>query len=226
MDYTVKISNLNFSYNQDPVLVNVNVEIPKGELAVIVGENGSGKSTLLKLILGELKPSKGSVSVLGAPAHTPKMYEKIGYVPQNNAVNRIAFPVTCLEMVVLNRYRQFGLLRFPKKKDKAVASEILKKMGLGEYINTPFNELSGGLQQRVMIARALLNSPELLILDEPTAGIDKESKALFLEILSKLQKEKDLTILLVSHEPDLLKNKLPQTNFYQMKEGTLNHVNL
>lgn len=223
----ISIKNVNFSYNEDPVLTSVNLTLKEGDIAVLIGENGSGKSTLVKLILGELKLKKGQIEVLGKTVDKFKeVYSSIGYVPQNTAVNKISFPVTCLEMVVQNRYKDFGFFKFPKKKDKLEAKEILKKLNLAEYINTPFNELSGGLQQRVMIARALINKPSLLILDEPTAGIDKHSKQQLLHLIQDIQKKQALSILLITHEYDLIKTILPEIKLYQIKDGELNDISI
>ena len=113
-----------------------------------------GKSTLLKLLLGELKPSSGSIKIFGQSISGYKEFDRIGYVPQIQVSSQMEFPVTCLELVVQNRYRQFGGIKIPKKESLDLAKKILIEMSLGDYINTPVKELSSGLKQRTMIARA------------------------------------------------------------------------
>ncbi|MDY2987018.1 MAG: ATP-binding cassette domain-containing protein [Peptoniphilus sp.] len=216
----VEIKNLSFSYGHDIVLNNLNLNIKDGGLNIILGENGSGKSTLLKLILGELKVNSGSIKLFGEDISKFKNFEKIGYVPQIQVTNQMAFPVTCLELVVLNLYRDFGKVKIPKDEQLRRAKEILIKMGLEKQINTPLNELSGGLKQRAMIARALINNPELLILDEPTAGIDVKSKEQFINILSSMQKD-NITIMLVTHEMEFIEENLKEYEIFNLKGGSV-----
>ncbi|MBL7575715.1 zinc transport system ATP-binding protein [Peptoniphilus asaccharolyticus DSM 20463] len=216
----IEIKNLSFSYGHDTVLDNLNLNIPSGGLNIILGENGSGKSTLLKLILGELRANSGNIDLFGEDISKFKNFEKIGYVPQIQVANQMAFPVTCLELVVLNLYRNFGKIKIPKEEQLKKARDILIKMGLEKQINMPLNELSGGLKQRAMIARALVNNPELLIMDEPTAGIDAKSKEQFIKILSAMQKD-NMTILLVTHEMEFIEENLKEYNVFNLKGGAL-----
>ncbi len=195
----VSINNLNFSYSQIPVLKNCNLNVDVGEFTVILGGNGSGKSTLIKLMLGELKNNSGEIKILGKNIEDYVSFKDIGYVPQINIVNKIAFPITCLELVSLNLYEEFGLIKIPKKNHYQKAKDILKKMGMENYINTPVNELSGGLAQRAMISKAMINDPKILILDEPTAGVDKYSKDHFFETIDFLSKKFNVTIIMVTH---------------------------
>ncbi|MFR1138744.1 MAG: metal ABC transporter ATP-binding protein, partial [Anaerococcus vaginalis] len=192
----VSINNLNFSYSQIPVLKNCNLNVDVGEFTVILGGNGSGKSTLIKLMLGELKTNSGEIKILGKNIEDYVSFKDIGYVPQINIVNKIAFPITCLELVSLNLYEEFGLIKIPKKNHYQKAKDILKKMGMENYINTPVNELSGGLAQRAMISKAMINDPKILILDEPTAGVDKYSKDHFFETIDFLSKKFNVTIIM------------------------------
>lgn len=221
---SIVVSNLNFGYTEDKVINNLNLKINKGELVVIVGENGSGKSTLLKLLLGELKSQSGDIELLGKNIDKLHNFSDIGYVPQMNIVNKIPFPITCLELVVLNLYEDFGFFKIPKKRHYKKARKILVDMGLKNYIKTPFNQLSGGLQQRVLISRAMINSPEVLILDEPTAGVDEESKYQFFEIIEELNKKYDMTVILVTHEVDSAKENLKLHNIYNIENGGLKNV--
>lgn len=217
----IEINNLKFGYTSDIVLDDLNLTVKEGELIAILGENGSGKSTLLKLILGEIKPQGGSIKILGKDSNDKKSILEIGYVPQIQNMSRIAFPITCLELVVLNLYSEFGFIKVAPKKSKEKAREILKKMGMSEYINTPFNELSGGFQQRALIARALINDPKIIILDEPTAGVDKENKVHFLKIISEMNKNSDKSIIIVTHELDVINKNITLDHVYKMDEGRL-----
>lgn len=217
----VSIKNLNFSYSQTPVLKNCNLNVDIGEFTVILGGNGSGKSTLIKLMLGELKKDKGEIKILGKNIEDYTSFKDIGYVPQINIVNKIAFPITCLELVSLNLYEEFGLIKIPKKNHYQKAKDILKKMGMEKYINTPVNELSGGLAQRAMISKAMINDPKILILDEPTAGVDKYSKDHFFETIDFLSKKFNVTIIMVTHELKEMESLSIDFTKYEMVEGSL-----
>lgn len=217
----VSINNLNFSYSQIPVLKNCNLNVDVGEFTVILGGNGSGKSTLIKLMLGELKNNSGEIKILGKNIEDYVSFKDIGYVPQINIVNKIAFPITCLELVSLNLYEEFGLIKIPKKNHYQKAKDILKKMGMENYINTPVNELSGGLAQRAMISKAMINDPKILILDEPTAGVDKYSKDHFFETIDFLSKKFNVTIIMVTHELKEMESLNIKITKYEMIEGSL-----
>ncbi|WP_058989668.1 metal ABC transporter ATP-binding protein [Anaerococcus rubeinfantis] len=217
----VSIKNLNFSYSQTPVLKNCNLNVDIGEFTVILGGNGSGKSTLIKLMLGELKKNSGEIKILGKNIEDYVSFKEIGYVPQINIVNKIAFPITCLELVSLNLYEEFGFIKIPKKNHYQKAKDILKKMGMENYINTPVNELSGGLAQRAMISKAMINNPKILILDEPTAGVDKYSKEHFFETIDFLSKKFNVTIIMVTHELKEMESLNIEMTKYEMIEGSL-----
>ena len=217
----VSINNLNFSYSQTPVLKDCNLNVDVGEFTVILGGNGSGKSTLIKLMLGELKKNSGEIKILGKNIEDYVSFKEIGYVPQINIVNKIAFPITCLELVSLNLYEEFGFIKIPKKNHYQKAKDILKKMGMENYINTPVNELSGGLAQRAMISKAMINDPKILILDEPTAGVDKYSKDHFFETIDFLSKKFNVTIIMVTHELKEMESLSIDFTKYEMVEGSL-----
>ena len=217
----ISIKNLNFSYSQIPVLKNCNLNVDVGEFTVILGGNGSGKSTLIKLMLGELKKNSGEIKILGKNIEDYVSFKDIGYVPQINIVNKIAFPITCLELVSLNLYEEFGFIKIPKKNHYQKAKDILKKMGMESYINTPVNELSGGLAQRAMISKAMINDPKILILDEPTAGVDKYSKDHFFETIDFLSRKFNVTIIMVTHELKEMESLSIDFTKYEMVEGSL-----
>ena len=217
----ISIKDLNFSYSQTPVLKNCNLNVDVGEFTVILGGNGSGKSTLIKLMLGELKKNSGEIKILGKNIEDYVSFKDIGYVPQINIVNKIAFPITCLELVSLNLYEEFGFIKIPKKNHYQKAKDILKKMGMESYINTPVNELLGGLAQRAMISKAMINDPKILIFDEPTAGVDKYSKDHFFETIDFLSKKFNVTIIMVTHELKEMESLSIDFTKYEMVEGSL-----
>lgn len=194
-DPIIEIRNVDFSYNGDPVLQGVNLAIDSLEFASMVGPNGGGKTTLLRLILGLEKPRTGTVKVFGLPPD--KMRHRIGYMPQSVHIDE-TFPVTALEVVLTGRLgagRWFG--RY-KRSDRQLAAAALQEVGLSDQAKTRYASLSGGQKQRVLIARTLASSPELLLLDEPTANLDPQAESGFYKLLRSLNKK--LTILMVSHD--------------------------
>lgn len=191
-DILVCVKDLHFSYGNIKVLESIDFRIERGEYLGFLGPNGSGKSTLLKLILGLLNPEKGSVALFGQDVKKFNQWHKVGFVPQKATQIETKFPITVSEVVALNT----------KSKEKIIDS--LKKVGMEEYVNTLITELSGGQQQRIFIAKALAGNPELLILDEPTVGIDPSAQKDFYKLLSELNKELNLTIIIVSHDTDVI----------------------
>ncbi len=217
----IAMENVSFGYTADHVIEDLSLSVDEGELITIHGENGSGKSTLLKLMLGQLKPQKGNVKLLGKNVAAMKSFREIGYVPQVQTAGQISFPITAGELVVLNLYEDFGFFKIPKKTHRDKARAILSEMGMAAYYKAPVNELSGGLKQRAMIARAMINNPKILVLDEPTAGVDKDSKMNFLKLIEKLNREKNLTVVIVSHELELIRHTLDVDQAYKMDERRL-----
>ena len=174
----------------------------------IIGANGSGKSTLLKLILKELNPSDGEIFISSTNIKNFKEWDTIGYVPQINAGNIPGFPITALEIVTLNLYNKMGFFKFSRKSHIELAKRALSQVNMLDFANTPINKMSGGQQQRIMIAKSLINNPKILIFDEPTTGIDKESKDQLFKILTHLNRIHGITILLVTHELEIMKDNL------------------
>ncbi len=181
----IKAENLSFSYSgSSPFILNgLELEIKDGEYVSIVGDNGCGKSTLIKLILKFIRPTHGSI-VSDA--------KRLGYVPQKSDATNSGFPITVWEM--LNSYR-----KLLKIKDKSVVSESLRQVGLSEHSRSLLGNLSGGQAQKALIARALMGSPDLLILDEPSAGVDMDSQRDIYAFLKKLNQEQGITIVSVEH---------------------------
>lgn len=177
----------------------------EGSYTALVGQNGSGKSTLIKIALGYEKEKSGSVTLFGVPVEQFKAWYKVGYVPQNNHRYNRGIPATVQEVV------ETGLLclqqKMSKKEKAKHVQQILIQLGLEHFEKKVMQDLSGGQQQRVFVARALVHNPELLIFDEPTVGIDKESVAQFYKLLGELNKN-GKTILLVSHDIHILNHNV------------------
>jgi zinc transport system ATP-binding protein len=188
------LKDVSFSYNGELVLDNVNLEIPHGDFATIVGPNGGGKTTLLKLFLGLLPPDKGEILVFGNSPEVSRL--RIGYMPQYAHLD-FHFPVTVMDVVLMG-CRLSGWFGRYSKKDIEKAQYSLAEVRLADYAGRCFSDLSGGQRQRVLIARALSCSPELLLLDEPTSNIDPQMGEALIEILQKLNR--NMTILLVTHD--------------------------
>lgn len=191
----IEIRDLWFSFNGQPVLSEVNLDVHEKDFLAIIGPNGGGKTTLLKLILGLLKPSKGRLAVFGqSPA---KMAHRIGYVPQFSGLNA-TFPISVWDVVMMGRRRP-GTPGFRRDaQTERVVADALTKMGMWAQRHSPMAELSGGQRQRVFIARALSTEPEILLLDEPTASIDTQGQSEFYDLLKEINAK--ITIVLVSHD--------------------------
>ena len=196
----VRVDGVSFSYNSIPVLRDVSFSIYRGDFLSIIGPNGSGKTTLVKIILGLLKPSQGSVSIMGKPIAEFRDWPKVGYVPQKATHIDPFFPASVREVVAMARLVPKGAPRPKKSETERAVLEALGKVAMQSAAGTAIGNLSGGQQQRVMIARALVNSPELLLLDEPTTGVDSDTQSLFYEMLHALNDDQKITIVLVTHD--------------------------
>ena len=201
----VSISNLNLKNGSDIILDNVSFKIKKGDFLGIIGPNGAGKTTLFKCMLGLNKNFSGTIRIFNKDVKKEykKIYKKIGYIPQSNNFDP-QFPATVKEIIELGTIEK-------KKLNKDTLKEIVEFTGIAEYLDKRIGNLSGGQQQRVMITKALINEPELLILDEPGTAIDINILKLFYKLLIKLNQEKKITIIWSSHDLDavnLLSNKV------------------
>ena len=196
----VAAKNVSFSYNNELVIDDANFVINKGEFIGVIGPNGSGKTTLLKLLLGLLKPRVGSIQLFGKDSAEFKDWYKIGYVPQRLAVADSSFPATVEEVVAMGRFSRIGLFSRLSAKDNAVIKEVIDFFELTSLKDKRVTELSGGQQQKVFIARAMASEPSLLLLDEPTTGVDVFAEKMFYDTLSKLNKKHKVTLVLVSHD--------------------------
>ena len=195
----IEVKNVSYRYDETKVLENITLSVPRGTFLTIVGPNGSGKSTLLKLITGLLKCREGEIRLFGKRVEEFKEWEKIGYVSQK-ANRSIHFPATAFEVVRSGLAKRTGLFRFYPKEAKDQVMEALRAVDMERYAGQNIGALSGGEQQRVFIARALVGKPELLVLDEPTTGVDVKIVDALMEVLKKLNRETRLTLLLVTHD--------------------------
>lgn len=196
MELAVKIDHVSVSYGETKALTNVCLDVSQGELLGIMGPNGGGKSTLLKAMLGLLPITSGRIQIFGQEPGKNKT--AVGYVPQFAMMDR-RFPISVLEVVLIGRTKP-GLTPFMKysKTDKELAYEQLRRVGIENLAKRQIKELSGGEFQRLLIARALSVNPKLLLLDEPTASVDVQSKEQIYQLLEKLNKQ--MTIVLVTHD--------------------------
>ncbi|MHA1129606.1 MAG: metal ABC transporter ATP-binding protein [Candidatus Helarchaeota archaeon] len=205
----IEIQNLSVAYQSVIALHDVNLNIHKGEHIGITGPNASGKTTLLKSILGIVKPFTGFVKIyhqnIFKSRLSKKMRHKIAYVPQSTAVER-NFPALVEEVVMMGRYAQIGVFRPITPKDKAIVEDALRHMKLFEFAKRPIGHLSGGQQQKVLIARALAQEPEILLLDEPTSSLDFKIVQELGQLIEQLHKTMHLTIIEVNHNLNLLRN--------------------
>lgn len=202
----ISFEQVSFSYGEEDILVDINFSIPDGDYVAIVGPNGAGKSTLLKLLLGLMKPSDGCITVFGHSVEKAKEHLDIGYVPQRIVSSEVSLPATVEEVVRSACVASGGFFSFLGEKEKAFAENAMDQLGILDLKKKQVSQLSGGQRQRVFIARALARNPKILILDEPTVGIDVSVKEKFFELLEDLNK-KGLTILIVSHDIDIMKER-------------------
>ena len=193
----IQVQDVWFSYGGRRVLEGVSLEVPKGSFAALIGPNGAGKSTLLRLLLGVIKPHRGKIAILGQPPG--EQGQPIGYVPQGIQLPR-GFPISVRDVVLMGRYGNLALFRRPHAEDRARVDDALDSVGMAKVRTRRFQDLSGGQQQRVLIARALVSEPCLLILDEPTAGLDPAARARFYGQVCDLQRARGLTLFCASHD--------------------------
>jgi zinc transport system ATP-binding protein len=196
----LELEDVSFAYRHgQPVLAGVNLAVAEGEFLAVAGPNGGGKTTLVRLALGLERPTSGSVRLFGEPAHRFSRRSTLGYLAQRSQLGTEA-PATVREVVSAGRLAAGGLLGPLRRRDRAIVDDAVAEVGLGELADEPLARLSGGQQQRAFIAKALAGEPGLLVLDEPTAGVDAESQEALAHLLAHLQRDRRLTTLYVSHE--------------------------
>ncbi len=196
----IEMRDVSFAYGRTPVLLDVSLDLRRGDFLALLGPNGSGKTTLVKLALGLLRPDRGSILLFGRPSWEFAARDRIGYVPQKATHFDPLFPAS-VEEVVRMALRSHGPRPGGSRAEAAAAvSSALGLVGMESFAREPVGDLSGGQQQRVFIARALATKPEVLVLDEPTTGVDAETRARFYDMLGRLNAERGIAIVLVTHD--------------------------
>ncbi len=199
----IQLKNINFYYSNHHAIKDYSLQIHRGDYLGIIGPNGGGKSTLIKLMVNLLKPESGEIDLFGQEISKFRDWYKIGYVPQRATVEQ-SLPVTVEEIVSMARFAKRGLFKSLNNVDREAVKEALMNVDMYEYKNFQIRNLSGGQQQRVFIARALASEPEVVFLDEPTVGVDVKTQKQFYALLRKLNRELNLTLVLASHELDVV----------------------
>jgi len=200
-----EVKNLSLGYENEKIINNISFKVNEKDFIIVVGKNGAGKSTLIKGILGLIKPMEGEI------VFDPSLNRKlIGYMPQETKVES-SFPASVMEIVLSGRINKMGFRPFYNKEDNEKAIEALKILNIYDIKNKSFCDLSGGQRQKTLLARSLCATDKLLILDEPSNNLDNTSREEFYLLLMKLNKELGISIIMISHDPDienLLGNKL------------------
>jgi zinc transport system ATP-binding protein len=200
MSLALELRGVSFGYGDGPaVLRNVDLTVNAGELVAIAGPNGGGKTTLVRIALGLERPDSGAALLFGEPAHRFSRRATLGYLAQR-AQLQLDAPATVEEVVSAGRLAAGGLLGPLRRRDRAIVDEAIERVALTSVRRRPLNRLSGGQQQRAFIAKALAGNPSLLVLDEPTTGVDVESQEALGELLHRLHTELSVTVLYISHE--------------------------
>jgi zinc transport system ATP-binding protein len=200
MNTIVDISRLDFNYGNTPALKQVSIQIARGTTVGLIGPNGGGKTTLVKMLIGLLEPAAGSIVIDGmSPSKAVLRGDVIGYLPQNPA-RPDRFPLNVRQTVRLGLAGKTGMFRSYSKSDLEFVDHLLEETEIADLADRPIGQLSGGQLQRVFIARALAPRPRILLLDEPTTGVDRRNQQRFIEFLGALKAELGLTVIMVSHD--------------------------
>lgn len=215
-DAMILFDRVTLGYGRKVILRDVSFSMQSGEYFGLVGPNGAGKTTILRAILGTLKPQAGTVTMRG-PEGRPLRF---GYVPQRDSIDSV-IPYAARDVVMMGRYRDIGLLRLPGNADQLAVMHSLRQVGVEDLAGSVFRDLSGGQKQRVLIARALASNPDVLVLDEPTNGMDLASRVAMLDLIDALHSRDHLTVIMVSHLLDDVANHarliaLVESGFFQV----------
>ncbi|MXR51036.1 ATP-binding cassette domain-containing protein [Halovenus sp. WSH3] len=202
MSVAVEATDVTFAYGETVAVENVSLTVEEGSFLGLIGPNGSGKTTLLHLLIGLKEPDSGSVELFGQPMSAFEDGERIGYVSQRATDRSGTMPVSVREAVLMGRFPHAGLGRIGEE-DREIAARALERVGIAELADRPIGQLSGGQRQRAFIARALASEADLLALDEPTVGVDADSRTEFYNMLDELNDE-GITIILIEHDVDIL----------------------
>lgn len=203
MNPAIKITNLNHSFGKRDVLRKLSFSVEKGDFFIIIGPNGSGKTTLMKLMARILKLQKGQIEILGLPnrSYTPKALARaVAFVPQRLPID---LPFTVGEAVLLGRAPYQGALGIASEKDLEIAQQAMQFTEVDHLTESTLGQLSGGEQQRVFIARAICQEPEIMLLDEPTASLDLAHQVKVMDLMERLKVEKAISVIMVSHDVNL-----------------------
>jgi manganese/zinc/iron transport system ATP- binding protein len=192
----ILVEDLTVAYREEPVLWDVDLQVPKGTLMAIVGPNGAGKSTLIKTIIGLIEPSAGRVSIYGKPFKQQR--HLVGYVPQRGSVDW-DFPTNALDVVMMGRYGHLGWFKRPAQSEREQAMQALTKVSMESFADRQISQLSGGQQQRVFLARALVQDAQIYFMDEPFQGVDATTERAIVNVLQEL-KAAGRTVVVVHHD--------------------------
>lgn len=203
----VSIEGISFAYEDKQVIDNLQFHVLERDFVGLIGSNGAGKTTLLKMLVGLLKPTMGQIKLFDQPIRQFKDWERIGYVPQKNAFNPL-FPATVREVVLSGLYNKKKIYRRLTKAETQKAEDAMNVMRIEDLADRRIGRLSGGQQQRAFLARAIVNNPELLILDEPTVGIDAETQVGFFRMIRHMHQHHHITFMMVSHDMDMMQSYL------------------
>lgn len=200
MEPVIQVSNLSISYGPSEVVHNVSLMIEKGDFVGLAGPNGSGKSTFVKALLGLVSWQKGEIVLLGKELKRFSAWNKIGYLPQRLSNLNPLFPASVEEVVLLGLLSKKKIPKIITKHDRKKVEKLLRELEIFNLRDRAFSELSGGQQQRAILARCLVADPEILIFDEPSTALDPESRDAFFAMIKKLNKQKGITIILITHD--------------------------
>jgi ABC-type Mn2+/Zn2+ transport system ATPase subunit len=205
----IRFDHATFGFPGVTALEDLSLTIPESEFVGVIGPNGSGKTTLCRAVLGLMAPLSGSLRVLDCACEELRCHHRalIGYLPQKGMLDR-SFPVTVLEAVMMGRYGALGLFHRPTARDRTIALDALTHVGMDHHRGSALGALSGGQQQRVFIARALAQQPRILLLDEPTTGLDLAAQHSVLDLIQSLHRTLKLTILLITHDINMIRTRV------------------
>jgi len=217
------VKNLNFSVGKVKILSDISLQIFNSQYIGIIGPNGGGKTTLIRLLLGLERPTSGEIKIYGKKISQFKQWHKIGFVPQRASHVDVTFPATVLDIVKMGRTPQRKLFSKMSAQDDALVEDAMKQMDITHLKDKMVGTLSGGQRQRVMIARALASKPEVLILDEPNTGVDVKSQNKFYTLLRELNKEKNITIIFITHDIGVIADDIARLFTVNQKLITCNN---